>query len=105
MFRLYCPQDRGFLTLYMVFKNSHNHKQHIFRRKTQGRYMYTVCKQNKNVKKAFSSEVLGQYINPSCPILPITFDVRFNKNTCNGSWVNGRSVEVKDGNVGSRLFI
>lgn len=101
MFRLYCPQDGGFLTLYMVCENSYNHKKTYFQKKNAGK----VYEQNKNVNKAFSSEVLGQYINPSCPILPFTFDVRFNKNTCNGSWVNGRSVEVKDGNVGSRLFI
>lgn len=43
MFRLYCPQDRGFLTLYMVFENSYNHKTTYFQKKNAGKvyvYMY-----------------------------------------------------------------
>lgn len=60
MFRLYCPQDGGFLTLYMVCENSYNHKKTHFQKKNAGK----VYEQNKNVNKAFSSEVLGQYINP-----------------------------------------
>lgn len=61
----------------LVFEHSHYHKTTYFEKKNTGK-VYTCIKQNENVNKAFSSEALGQNINPSCPIGRFTFEVRFN---------------------------